>query len=354
MKNKMKFRSPLVAHTEARLSGHQELAFGQNGELNASSVQDLILNIGKLMQLARTVDLRTESDATTLEESRQMVVAAFNSKEAHAELGATLSDDLYVAAKRNGFMRRLLSYKPIASGTRPEFRVRQQGVTAIAAGSPTRLQSQIVRDKLYTPPEFYITARLFIEQREIDQSTTDVVEEKYMEGLTGSMVTEDRVWYRLANASVGVENALTTVAGNVTPTVLAALRNNVIRWNIPASTWLIATDIWNDIIADSGFQQLIDPVSKNELLLTGQLGRILGMEIITDGFRHQQHKVLNQGEMFIVGDPINHGVYGDRGGINSTPIDVSHEGMPGRGWVLTESMAMAIANARSVAKAIKP
>ena len=95
---------------------------------------------------------------------------------------------------------------------------------------------------------------------------------------------------------------------------------------------------------------LINPVAQHELLLTGQLGTVLGMEVISDAFRHEQHKVLSSGEMYVIGAPENHGQYSDRGGIESQPLDGSNEAVPGRGWFMTESLSMVIANARSVAK----
>ena len=43
----------------------------------------------------------------------------------------------------------------------------------------------------------------------------------------------------------------------------------------------------------------------------------------------------------------------DRDGIQSQPTDISVEKIPGRGWVMYESMAMCIANSRSVAMGVR-
>lgn len=129
------------------------------------------------------------------------------------------------------------------------------------------------------------------------------------------------------------------------------MKTLVSRWNIPAAHLLMATDLWVDIIGNSNFANVIDPVSKHELLLTGTLGTMFGMTISTDAFRHPQHKVLNQGEFFVVGAAENHGMYTDRGGVNAQPIDGATENIPGRGWFLSELVSMAISNSRSVAAA---
>jgi len=344
------FKQPVVA-SELRF-GSGERAIGHNGELNASSKADLLKQIAKLAEVASTQGVITEEAATASEKAslhKQMVTAAFASQDSHAELGEVLADELYQAANREGFMRRFLARQELSQGQIARVKLRMKNVVAVIAGSPSKVQTQLVRDNQYFPPEFYISANPFVEKREIDQSSGDVLEEKYIESLEAIMVGEDRVFYNLAQATVNVANAATTIVGTMNPTNLSTLRNQVTRWNIPAANWLIANDIWNDVIGDSGFQQLIDPVSKHELLLTGQLGTILGMTIFSDGYRHPQHRVLSQGEMMVIGDPVNTGTYTDRGGVESEPVTAGVAGVPGRGWFMSESVSAIIANARAIA-----
>lgn len=348
------FKQPVIA-TELRLGKGESRAVGHNGELNANSAKDLVAQITRFMAAAETSSIITETEGQRREEKakvhQQMLTAAFNSADAHKELGATLADELYIAANREGFMRRFLARQELSQGQRPYVKMRLKNGVATVAGAPTKTFSQIVRDNMYFPPEFYINARPFIEEREIQQSVGDVLEEKFVEAQEGVMVAEDRIWYRLATNTVGVSNEFTTIVGTMNPSALVALKTLVTRWNLSASSYLIATDIWGDIVGDAQFAAIIDPVSKHELLLTGQLGTILGMTVYTDAFRHPQHKVLNQGEMFIISDSVNHGIYTDRGGVSSTPIDGSIEQVPGKGWWMTELISMVIANSRSVAKA---
>jgi hypothetical protein len=347
----VQFKTPVLA-TDLRFPGSKERAVGRDGDLNASSRQDLVMQIAKLMQVAMDTPIYTEDQMSRRElvaKHQEAIVAAFNSDQAHRELGEVMAEELYLAGNREGFMRRFLARQELTQGQIPHVRMRMKNVVATVASAPSKVTTQLIRDNLYFPPEFYISTRPFVEQREIDQSSGDVLEEKYIEGLEGMMVSEDRTWYTMCKATANIANPATTIIGTMSPMGLATLRNQVTRWNIPAGNWLIANDIWNDIIGDANFSQLIDPVSKHELLLTGQLGVIIGMTIYSDAFRHPQHKVLSQGEMFVVGDAVNHGQYTDRGGVNSAPIDGSIESVPGRGWWLTESMSIVVANARSVA-----
>jgi len=346
-------RTPVVA-TDLRL-GSREQMVGNNGEINASSKNDLAKQIAKLIGVAQHTEVMTETAAVQRQElakaHKEAVTAAFSDKQAHKELGEVMAQELYQAANREGFMRRFLARQELAQGQFPQIRMRNKDTVAIVSSSPSKIQSQIIRDKLFFPPEFYINSRPFIEQREINQSVGDVLEEKYIEGLEGIMVQEDRTFIALATGSVNISNPLTTIVGTMNPAGLATLRNQVTRWDIPVAGWLIANDIWNDIIGDSSFSALIDPVSKHELLLTGQLGTVIGMSVYSDAFRHPQHKVLNQGDMYVFGDPVNLGIYTDRGGVDSQPIDGSIEQIPGRGWWLSESVSILVANSRAVAKA---
>jgi len=352
----VKFREPVVA-TEIRLGGSQERAVGRDGSLNANSKKDLLVQIAKLMEVAGSNNVLTEDKAKQAQElarvHKDMVEAAFASPKAHKEVGETLAQELYIAANREGFMRRFFLRQELSAGQFPQVRMRRKDVVAVVASGPSICNAQIVRDNLYTPPEFYLEARPFVEQRDINQNVGDVLEEKYVEALEGVMVSEDRTWKAQADLTVNISNPLTTIVGTMTAASLASLRTQVSRWNIPANMWLFANDLWADVIGDPSFANTIDPFSKHELLLTGQLGVIFGLTAITDAFRHQEHKVLSQGEMYIVGDPQNHGQYTDRGGVESQPIDGTHEKVPGRGWWMHESMSMVIANARSVAKAIR-
>lgn len=359
MKNAIKgiqFNRPIVAATELNRGRGTERFVGFGGDINANSKSDLFKQMAAFMEQASAQGAVTESRATAMEKAEkrsQAITAAFASKEAHAELGEVIANELYQAANREGFMRRFLAKQDLKQGQTPHVKMRMKNVVATVVTSPVQIQAQVIRDNTYTPPEFSIVARPFVEDREIQQSLGDVLEEKYLEAQEGIMIAEDRLWRSLALQTVGVSNPLTNIVGTLTAGGLMALRNQVGRWNIPVTAFLIANDLYNDIVGDTSFQQVIDPVSKYELLLTGQLGVIYGMTILSDAYRHPEHRVLDQGEMFVVGDPINHGQYTDRGGVTSQPIDITTERVPGRGWVFSELMSMVIANSRSVARAIR-
>lgn len=349
----MKVKTPVVA-SELRFSDSAELAVGRNGEIQASSKKDLIQQQLKLVATASNGGVITETDAikrNALASKRRLAVeAAFNDEAAHKELGEVLAQNLYQAMNRKGFCRKYLARQDLQQGNIPRVWLRRKDVTAVFATSPTRLASQVIRDKLFTPPEFQIESRPFIQQNDINQSNGDILEEKYMEALEGIMVGEDRMWYTLANNTVGVDNPLTLISGQLTPSLLMEVRTNVARWGLQTTGVLMANDLYTDIVGETNFIQAIEPVARHELIMTGELAVLYGMTITSDAYRHPEHKVLSQGEFFVIADPVTHGQYTDRGGIDTQPTDGVTEGIPGRGWWMFESVSFVIGNTRSVAK----
>lgn len=115
------------------------------------------------------------------------------------------------------------------------------------------------------------------------------------------------------------------------------------------STSIMSGDVMNDLLVGNDFSTYWDPVSKYQLLQTGNVGSVLGTSIITDGFREPNLRVLEDGELFFTSSPDFTGVYTDRGPIQSVPVDSYPDGSPSRGWSMAEFISAALANAKSVA-----
>ncbi len=350
-------RQPMVAASEYRFVGASERAIGSNGELNASNKRDLLHQQKRFLEAASSGAV-VGNDAMRAAEhqtkvNRELIQAAFNDRTAHMVLGQRMAESLYLTANRQGFMRKYLAKIPVEQGTIPRFPLRTKDVTAVWSTSPTKIETQITRDKWYTPPELSIVTRPFVTQNELNQSAGDVLQEKFVEATEAVMVTEDRLWYNQINGMVGVDNNLAVVSGQLTPYTLMQVATNVTRWGLKAPHILFASDLYQDIIGNSEFYNAIDPVARHELLLTGELAVMYGMTITSDAYRHPEHKVLNQGEFFVISEALNHGAFSDRGGLQSSPIDIINEKIPGKGWIIHEEIAISVANSRSVAKGVR-
>lgn len=341
---------PVLA-SDYKFGDSGETMVGRNGELNASNKRDLLAQQQRFISAHSAGAFRSNPENAAL--GRELVAAAFNDPKSHRVLGERVADAIYMTSNRQGFMRKFLAKIDTPMGTIPRFPVRAKNVTAVYSTSPTKVAHQIVRDKWLTPPEMSIVSRPFIPQVELNQSSGDVLQEKFIEANEAHMVSEDRLWYNQANALVGIDNNLTIVSGQITPYTVGCSRALVDRWGLKTMYFLMASDLYQDIIGNSEFYSAIDPVARHELLLTGEIGVMYGMAIVSDAYRHPEHRVLSQGEFFTIADSLNHGGYMDRGGVQSQPIDISTEGVPGRGWVMHGSLALAIANSRSIAKGVR-
>lgn len=345
----------------------QDLQFGQgrqarrnviasNGELNADSRKDLVNQISNLLLASaggEIVVAPSQNAKQYAQERMEVLAAAWNDPEAMAELGVTIAAELNEANARQGFVRQLMLEEALSQGGIPRHRVRYPNVVAVMATGPADVLPQIVRDRYIYPPEISMVANLEIENREIAQATGDILDEKMREGLEAIMVGEDRLWKIAADATVGLANPLTAVAGTLTPTYLSGVINTVTNWNIPVTKVLLANDLWNDIRSDDDFLNAFDPLSQNEILLTGKLGQIYGAEMLTDGFRPPEQRVLNNGELYAVGQDHLHGAITSREGVVPTPINGAIRNRATRGWFMEELFSLSITNARSVAKAIR-
>jgi hypothetical protein len=80
------------------------------------------------------------------------------------------------------------------------------------------------RYKVFTPPEFAITANLRVENIELQQVSGDILENIYNQGVESVMVREDRLWKKAADATVNMENPLQYISGQLTPDILSAIR----------------------------------------------------------------------------------------------------------------------------------
>lgn len=323
-------------------------------EINASSRRELLAQIGQLhTAIAQGQITRGGTPAEIRARFAEFKSAYEDSspegKETFRVIGEVMGDEIWETLGREGFSRKLLFTQEVTRGVVGQVKVRQKDVLAWQATSATTITASEIRQKYMYPSEFYLTCRILIENKELDQASNDLLDEKYQDGLEQILRREDLITKSLLDAAAPVFNPLSLFT-NFTPQVLSSMRTNVARWGIPASTCLIAWDLWNDIIADPDFVNWFDQVTKHELVLEGRLGSIMGMEILTDGFRYETLQVLNPGEIYVVGPPTTLGAITQRSELQSAAVDLYSQGIPARGWFLQQIQGQVVGNGRSVAK----
>lgn len=336
-----------------RLAGQTYPLMDKTGEINASNTKDLLKQIGKLVNSYSSGEIVKSSvrNPEVIKQRKEILIEAVNDKSGQAMqvLGEALAAEIIDTTTRNGFSRRLLQYRELGNGESNEIRIRHHDVVAWMATSTTSVQPTIVRGRKIVPPEINIESYILMDLKELSTSPGDLLEEKYEEGLEAIMVQEDRLWKKLSDESAVIRNTLQYFT-TFTPQVFSRIRSQVSRWGISAPTCLVSYDIWDDIIGNSDFSGLFDPVTKYELIQEGNLGTILGVEMLTDAFRQQNLRVLNEGEIYVVGSPINHGVISLRGSMLIEPINKYADGKSQKGWFINEIMSMVVGNSSSVSK----
>lgn len=363
-------RSPTALATAiqetARFGGTGSRMVSDSGEFNAHSKADLRMIVAELASHIKkgTFDDVTvaaaESEGVTLSASEakrarnELLAAAWNDPSGvqFEEVGANIAATINQRTNREGIMRRILGRADIQQGQIPRFRSKVNNVRAVTSNGPVTVGIQVLRDRYVFPDEFTISTNLRIEEKEIQQGSPDLLEDKFFEGLEAIMVEEDRRLRNMLVAAAPMSNDIQYYSGNITPAVIENLRKQIEGWGIPVNALLAPSDLQSAFLTGAGFNDFFEPVTKLLMFTTGMLGNFFGIDILTDAFRDPVLKVLDAGEIIAVGSPEYLGGYTDRGPVKSE-ARINTEDFPGRGWYQHELISMAISNPRAVARAVK-
>lgn len=326
-----------------------------NGEFNADNNKELLQAIAHLANESQAGNVQKKYQQPSEQEVRaareQALANALQDKSGASwqALGEVLGDEVWQTLGREGFARKTLMLKPLGKGETGRLRVRKKDVVAyFVTANPQVVHSQVRQNYVY-PPEFYLIAGITIEDKEIEQASGDLLDDKYQDGLEQILVREDNTWLRVARQAANTNNDL-FFFNTFTPTVFSEMRTQVARWGIPVTTAIIAFDLWNDIIADTEFSSWVDPVHKHEIVLEGSLGSILGVQLITDAFRHETLRVLSEGEVFFLGAPQTLGGITQRKELSVEAINRYTHFRPERGWFMEQIEGMSIVNSRALVR----
>lgn len=338
--------------------------FNDKGEMNAASKKDALAMLATAAQaLSSGADLvndddyqaHTASAAKVREEHRQILSAmmADQTGEVKRRIGAEIAGTVNTTISRMGFMRQLLKYETLVQGQRPEITVQDKNTVAAVLTGPTQVQLQVVKDPFIVVPEVSISARPYIETRVLNTARNDVLQEKFDEALENILVQEDKLFKNSCDQLVTAMDQVTLHTGNgVTPAVVRAGLSGITDFNLTPTTVLFASNLFTNLITSREWENLIEPVTRLEILRTGRIGTLYGLNVMTDGVREKTQKVLNNNEIYFFGEPQFLGEYTDRGGVTSVPIGPAETGINGAGWHINEELSQAVVNHRAVHKTI--
>src|ERR1700741_932865 len=287
--------------------------FNAQHELNAGNTQDALQMMASLLDrmskgeiISTTDEIAHQEMQVSAQDRREMLAAAYhdNDDSAWTEIGATIAAKLYEVSDREGFMRNLLTRGEVGQGQRPRFEVRIKNSRAVKAVGPVQHAITIVRDKYIETDEFQIRATPYVSTNDLNQGQGDLPDNSYLDSLEQIFRVEDQTFYSLLTnaASVAAANSTIYMSGAFSNLYLGDLVGALTQWNVTASTLLFASDIMMDILTQGAFpDNFFDPVSKLEIIQTGRLGSLFGLQLVTDGYRHPQLRVLGKGDIFALG-----------------------------------------------------
>lgn len=333
---------------QLRFGNGESLALSSTGEINASDVQDLKKQIDRLMaSMSSGAIVQTPKRSEQLRQYKEILLSAMSSDNNWKALGADLATQIEEQVAREAFYGKVLMPQTLNPGERPYISCQQHDVQAVVATGPAEVGFQRIMNKQWTPVEFELLANVMVDRMSMDQLGGQVLEDAYNQGLEALMVKMDRLLKQAADRTINVVNTPVYFSGRLTPELMMDLRQGISDWNLPTANCFISNSFWKDM-ASQEWNEFLDPVTKADLALSGQLGQLLGMPLTTDGFRNPNQKVLGNNEIYVFTSPEHLGCYSDRGGIRSEPTSGANQGSTAKGWLLSMMVSMTLVNPRGV------
>lgn len=362
-------RSNSVHALQAFKPNSRESFFNGAGDLNAGSNAEALQILSKLIASVQkgeiTMDVAAANDdgrmdTSSLEFKRERHnafeaahKAGIHSKE-FQDIGAAISATLQTTQERAGFMRNYLVRGDLQPGEPvPRFRRKDRSnVIAVVSTDFSSVAPRFVTDIIIEGFEVVISENVRVLDREINRGNLDLVEDVYLRAQQGISVREDQLFAKQVRVAAGISGNSRLTTSTVTPQLLGQMRSDLDVAAVPAAQIIIGTQVWPDFLSP-GFAAAINPVTNYELISTGRLGRILDMDIVTDGLRPRGLRVLQPNELFVLSSPEFLGGYTDRGPVVATPRDNYDAGQPAKGWYMYEEISIILANAGAVSLLVR-
>jgi hypothetical protein len=267
-------------------------------------------------------------------------------------VGEVVSDVVYEVMNREGLSRNLLAKQQVAQGDTARIKVYKKDIMAfLSLGGAAVAEQEIEQDYIY-PALGTVSCLVTMDELQLALASPDILDKKYEDMLEAFGVREDRMLKFTFDLAAPAFNNLTSFV-TFTPATMTTLMNQVGGWGLPTATMLMSYDILADMRSDPDWTAWFDPGTKHQLALEGYLESLMGVEIVVDGFRYENLKVLNQGEVYMLTTPTALGVFSQVDKLQTKAIDKYPFGQMKRGWAGFEIIAHTVPGGRGIAKATR-
>ena len=319
----------------------------------------VLARLGQMMGIARDPSMHTQ-EAGAQEQvaaNLDMLASAMRDPQQSMVVGETFGNKLVETMGRQAFSRNCLMIQNVRQGAEGRFRLRVKDVKAYQMTSSGNVRPAEVRDRstlvnlalrFYDPDQ----GRVLIENKELQMTDSELLNEKYQDLLEQVFRQEDLRFKTLLDGVSPAANPTIQYA-SFSPAVFTQLRTSIMEHGLPVSKAIMAMDLWDDLIAGPDFVSWWSEPHKYQLIQQGQLGSILDVSLVTDGYRHPALKVLERGEVYFLAPPQALGGLNQHGDLETHPINGYNQGKTAQGWLFASIIGMVIMVPRGVARGIR-
>lgn len=322
--------------------------FNPQGQLNASNLQDALMQIAKFASILEEnapSNLAIAGQASLSSDRRdQLVESAIMSQQGKMALAQAMANPIRRNLDYQGIARRAVVVDPLPQGALPVYD-RDIDVTAVVISSNgTGPESKIFGDRI-TVPEFEIFSNPTVRIAEVKRRRFNVIDRAVQKARQEIMAQEDANIFAAIDSAAGQENTLQDIADQgMLKRDLVDLKVQIDRWDNVTTKYFMNINEYTDILNwASGGGQVgqgeIDPVTHREILQTGLYAHIWGADIIVS-------KIVPPGTVYACADPEFVGVMPVRQDIEIMPADEPKQLK--LGWVVSEIIGIGIVNPRGV------
>lgn len=333
-----------------------QFSAGHAGHINASSKHEMIQLINSLTR-SHSAGIVAQKRATITANDTlrrmELLESAYNGTAANFQiLGDEVTNEIWKTVRRDTFIGKVFQERELVRGEEPKIRQRQNDVRAFIMTSDSYTPESRYKQRVIVLPEYDVNANITIENKEILKANTDLLAEKQEDGREQCAVKLDTVMKRLLDISAA-DSGTPSFFSDLSPTIFTNLKHKVQQRGKKVGSALLAQDLWDDIITHATFNTWFDPVSKHELILTGMLGSLLDVVLMSDSFLSTNLRVLEPGDLYMLADPKQLGQHLIRQRLIAKPTDQAVNGRNAKGWFISGTFATGVADSGGVAKGKK-
>jgi hypothetical protein len=324
--------------------------FSNSGEMNASSVRDLMQNLAKY---AAILDDNQPSNTglagqPSMSEDKMdsLIARAINTQDGKVALAQAMANPIRRNLDYHGIARRALVVDPLSQGSIPTYDRDIDVAAVVISSNGSGPESRVFGDRVLVP-EFEIFANPTVRIAEVKRRRFNVIDRAVQKARQEIMAQEDANVFAALDAAASVENTLTDIAdAGVLKRDLSEIKTQIDRWDLVTTKYFMNINEFNDLLKwGSGGGQGVgggdfDPVTMREVLQTGLYAHIWGADIMVS-------KIVPPGTIYGAADPEFLGVMPVRQDIEVMPADEPRQLK--LGWVVSEIIGIAIVNPRGCA-----